>query len=105
MTIYNKLVRDNTIGIFENESRACTYSILTEEEYHREWNAKLQEKVRQFLETNSTEELADVLELVLSLGKKRGVSEEDLMVCRNQKREARGGFDRGLFLQELTETE
>lgn len=104
MAIHNKLVRDHAIASIENRNGACTYSRLIEdEEFDRELKIKLHEEVQKFSETNNTGELTDILEVVFALAKMQGVSEEDLMASRLKKLEERGGFERRLFLQELTE--
>ncbi|MVN85441.1 hypothetical protein GO986_01515 [Deinococcus sp. HMF7620] len=58
---------------------------------------KLQEEVAECLESGETEELADVLEVVLALAKLDGVDEAGLNTLRRQKAEARGAFTRRLW--------
>lgn len=98
MKTYNKLVRDKIPEIIEACNRKCETSILENDEYAQELQRKLKEEVQEFLEAQNIEELADIMEVVFSLAKVHGATEQDLMNVRNQKREERGGFDNRIFL-------
>ena len=67
MKIYNKLVRDKITDIIEADGRIAKYRILDENEYRRELNKKLQEEVKEYLEDNNVEELADIVEVIYGI--------------------------------------
>ena len=59
---------------------------------------KLDEEVAEYKESGETEELADILEVLLALAKAQGVSAEELQRICTEKRKARGGFAKRIFL-------
>jgi predicted house-cleaning noncanonical NTP pyrophosphatase (MazG superfamily) len=101
MTVYRKLVRDRIPEMIEQTGRKCTYRLLDTAEYVRELQLKLQEEVKEYLEEQNVEELADVLEVLISLAHVHGADEEQLMRVRTEKLEKRGGFKRGIFLEQV----
>ncbi|RUL51326.1 nucleoside triphosphate pyrophosphohydrolase [Lysinibacillus antri] len=102
MPVYNKLIRDGILEIIEAEGLSYNSRILEEKEHLTEIKKKLYEEVKEFDETNNTEdgieELADVLELIHAAIKVYNLSFEDLEKVRLKKKEKRGGFDKGLYL-------
>ena len=100
MKTYNKLVRDRIIEIIENDGRKANYRVLNQEEYKIELNRKLQEEVKEYIDENCIEELADIVEVIYGLLGAMNVSIEDFEKVRLEKREKRGGFDKRLFLIE-----
>ncbi len=49
------------------------------------------------------EELADVIEVLFALANTLGYSEKDLINKRNAKKNERGGFEKGIFLEKVYE--
>ncbi|WP_214708028.1 MULTISPECIES: nucleoside triphosphate pyrophosphohydrolase [unclassified Exiguobacterium] len=107
--IYNKLVRDKIPTIIEQSGKTAIHKQLSNEEHIKFAGYKLYEEIKEYEETNideeSLEELADILELVYTLGKMHGASFEELNRIREEKREKRGGFEKGLFLEEVLDHE
>lgn len=107
--MYNKLVRDKIPEIVEQSGKMAIHKILSNEEHMKYATHKLYEEIKEYEETNideeSLEELADILELVYTLGKMHGASFEELNRIREEKREKRGGFEKGLFLEEVLDYE
>ena len=98
MILYNKLVRDRIPEICRaNGSEPCT-RILSDEEYIEKLEAKLDEEVREFHEDRDPMELADILEVVYALAAAQGISSAQLNALCDGKREARGGFQKKIFL-------
>lgn len=100
MKNYNKLVRDKIVDIIEAEGRIAKYRILDGEAYRQALNKKLQEEVKEYLEDNSVEELADIVEVVYGLLNCMNVSVQDFEKIRMDKREKRGAFEKRIFLEE-----
>ncbi len=67
MKVYNKLVRDKITDIIESDGRIAKYRILDNNEYRKELNSKLQEEVKEYLDDNNVEELADIVEVVYEI--------------------------------------
>ena len=98
MAVYNKLVRDRIPEIIEVHGETPIVRVLEQDEYTRALRQKLGEEVAEFLESGDAEELADIMEVVLALASAGGTSHEQLESIRLAKREARGGFEKRLFL-------
>lgn len=99
---YNKLVRDKIPELISKGGDRPVTHILDTESYRRELKRKLQEEVAEFNEADDVEELVDILEVVYALANDRGLSRCQLEQLRQQKRETRGGFDKRVFLEEVT---
>ena len=76
---YNKLVRDNIPDIIRKQGENPYTRILDDEAY-------------------THEELADILEVVYALAENMGNTKEELHRVYKQKHEARGGFQKRIFL-------
>lgn len=95
---YNKLVRDKIPEIIEAEGKKPIFRTLDDEEYIVELERKLYEEANEYLESESIEELADILEVVYSLCEANGQSIHELEKICNAKRKKRGGFSKRIFL-------
>jgi len=98
---HNKLVRDNIPDIIKADGRTPVVRRLTNCEYINALHKKLLEEVNEYLDNNSIEELADILEVVSAIAKANGYSDEDLEKCRENKRLQNGGFEKRLFLEKV----
>lgn len=100
MKIYNKLVRDKITDIIEEDGRIAKYRILDENEYRQELNKKLQEEVKEYLEDNNVEELADIVEVIYGILNSMDVSIKEFEKIRINKQEKRGAFEKKIYLEE-----
>jgi len=100
MKIYNKLVRDKIIDIIEADGRIAKYRILDANEYRQELNKKLQEEVKEYLEDNNVEELADIVEVIYGILNSMDVSIKEFEKIRINKQEKRGAFEKKIYLEE-----
>ncbi len=98
MTVYNKLVRDNIPQIIEENGGKAEIRILSDEEYCTFLEAKLDEEVGEYHRDKTPEELADILEVVYALAAASGVSKDQLLEIYQKKHDARGGFEKRIFL-------
>ena len=98
MTEYHKLVRDKIPEIIRNGGEVPKVRILEQEEYLTCLENKLDEEVAEFQRDKSPEELADILEVVYALAEGIGCGKDELLSLCDQKREARGGFEKRIFL-------
>ena len=96
--IYNKLVRDKIPQIIRQSGGIPVCRILSNEDYKRCLEQKLDEEVAEFHADKSLEELADVLEVIYALTYAYGFTTEQLMECYQKKHDARGGFTDRVFL-------
>ena len=100
MKIYNKLVRDKIPDIIKAEGRKIKTRTLDDQEYRNELNTKLQEEVKEYLDDNNVEELADIVEVVYGILSSMEVSIEEFENIRKSKVEKRGAFFDKVFLEE-----
>ena len=100
MKVYNKLVRDKIPDIIKTEGRNVKVKILNDEEYRYELNKKLQEEVKEYLEDNNIEELADIVEVIYGILNSMNISIEEFEKVRKDKAENRGAFKEKIFLEE-----
>jgi len=99
MKIYKKLVRDKIPEIIEKDNLVPICRTLNNKEYQIELNKKLVEEVKEYLESQETEELADIVEVIYSIVKLKNISLEDFEKIRIDKVEKRGSFDKKIFLE------
>ena len=100
---YNKLVRDRIPEIIQSEGKRCTTEVLSDEDYLRMIDAKLDEELAEYHESGSIEELADLMELIYAAACARGSSAEELEQIRVKKADERGRFNKKILLREVTE--
>ena len=101
--VYHKLVRDRIPEIIENSGKTCSTSILSESEYIKMLDVKLNEELLEYQESKSMEELADLLEVVRAVAAARGSSIEEVERIRLDKAAKRGGFEKRILLLEVQE--
>jgi predicted house-cleaning noncanonical NTP pyrophosphatase (MazG superfamily) len=101
--IYNKLVRDKIVDIIEQSGRACTWEVLSDEQYINKLGEKLHEEVEEYLHVNSVEELADIVEVINAILAYHDMNIDEFEKLRLKKHGERGGFEKRLFLKEVAE--
>ena len=102
---FNKLVRDKIPEILKNKGSVIETYICDDQEYAERLKAKLQEEVEEFLQDDTPEELADILEVVYALAKFKKLSEASLNTLRDEKLQKRGAFDKKIVLTKATKVE
>lgn len=100
---YNKLVRDRIPEIIEESGNTCVTEILSDEDYLRMVDAKLDEELAEYHKGPNLEELADLMEVIYAAAKARGYSLEELEACRAGKAAERGAFEKKIFLKDVYE--
>ena len=98
---YNKLVRDKIPAIIEKDGKICTTEILSDEEYLKMLDAKLDEELAEYHKDQNVEELADLLEVIYAVAGARGYSIAELEQVRLEKAEQRGAFKEKIILKEV----
>lgn len=100
---YNKLVRDRIPEIIESSGKTCVTEILSDDEYLRMIDAKLDEELTEYHKDQNIEELADLMEVIYAAAIARGYTIEQLEEIRAEKAEKRGAFQKKILLVEVTE--
>ena len=101
MKIYNKLVRDRIPEIILKDNELPSTRILSDEEYIKELNKKLQEEVNEYLEEENIEEMVDILEVIRAILEHKDVTYEEIEEKRIKKVNKRGGFKEKIFLEKV----
>lgn len=102
---YNKLVRDRIPEIIEADGKTCKTEILSDAEYLKMVDAKLDEELAEYHKDQNIEELADLMEVIYAAAVARGYTIEQLEQVRAQKAAKRGGFQKKILLLEVKESE
>jgi len=103
MKTYKKLVRDKIPKIIKADGGVCKYHVATKEEYTSMLTQKLLEEVEELIENPCAEEIADVLEVIENIARLKGISLEDIKTWKLEKKVTKGGFTKGIILDEATE--
>ena len=98
MKVYNKLVRDQIPEIIEASGKKCVTEILSDADYLKALDAKLDEELAEYHKDQNIEELADLLELIRACAAARGCSIDQLEQVRAKKAAERGRFEKKIFL-------
>ena len=102
---YNKLVRDFIPEIIKLSGAERKTEILSDEQYLKMIDAKLDEELAEYHKDKNLEELADILEVVYAAAVARGYTVEELEALRAEKAKKRGGFEKKILLIEVNEKE
>lgn len=100
---YSKLVRDRIPEIIKASGKTCVTELLSDDEYLRMIDAKLDEELAEYHKDLNVEELADLLEVIYAAAKARGYTLEQLEAVRAEKASKRGTFEKKILLKEVIE--
>jgi len=99
---YNKLVRDCIPEIIEKSGKHTVIEILDDTAYKKLLDEKLGEELREYLDSDSVEELGDLMEVILAILDYKGVSYQEFEDMRLQKAKEREAFRQRIILKEVT---
>ena len=99
MKVYDKLVRDRIPEIIEASGSKCEFEVVSDEIALEYLYKKLNEEVNELIEDKNLDEIADVMEVIFAIAGKYGYSENDVLDRRNEKKNARGGFENNIVLK------
>ena len=100
---YNKLVRDKIVKNIQQKGHSAIYSVLDDKQYFEELDKKLIEEVNEFVEAHNEEEMADIMEVIETIIKQRGMSLKQIEEIKQKKREKSGSFNDKIFLVSVEE--
>lgn len=112
--VYNKLVRDKMVDIYENDVKnkisASGYSVryMEKEETLERLKDKLLEEAKEVFDaygkenkTQLKEEIADVIEVIDAILYHNKITLKEVLALRDAKKEKRGGFEKGVYLESI----
>lgn len=100
---YNKLVRDRIPEIIEASGKTCVTEILSDLDYLKMIDAKLDEELAEYHKDQNIEGLADLIEVIYAAAQARGYTLEQLESVRAEKAAKRGSFEKKLLLKQVIE--
>jgi predicted house-cleaning noncanonical NTP pyrophosphatase (MazG superfamily) len=100
MTKYDKLVRDRIPEIISKKGTVPKTHIASDEEYWKKLKDKLGEEVKEFLASESAEEVADILEVLEAICERKGYRMEEVQRLKEVKVAQRGAFKEKIILEE-----
>lgn len=105
VTTFHKLVRDRMPEIIEADGKTCVCEVLSDGDFLVALEAKMNEELAEYQESKSPEELADLLEVMVTVAKARGFAWAEIERVRVEKAAKRGGFEKRLLLKEVHSSE
>lgn len=107
--VYKKLVRDKIPEIIKQNGGKPETRILTDVEFVSELKKKFQEELDEYLAADTgekrLEEMADIFEVITALNEAEKRDIDEVIRVQKEKREQRGGFAKGIFLESVEESE
>jgi predicted house-cleaning noncanonical NTP pyrophosphatase (MazG superfamily) len=98
--VFNKLVRDKIPEIIEANGESAEIEILDDQRFLQQLHEKLFEEANEFVEEDSVEDLADLMEVIYAIARLRGIDLEEVEKIRKEKAQKRGAFEKKIFLKE-----
>ncbi|WP_407314296.1 DUF429 domain-containing protein [Desulfosporosinus sp. SB140] len=99
--VYNKLIRDKIPQIIEDNGKKAIIEKVSGQEYLDLLSAKLGEELQEYLDSQSVEELANLVEVIYAILDYKGVSRQEFEDIREGKVEERSAFRDKLMLREV----
>jgi len=100
---YDKLVRDGILDIILKSGKKPTYKFVKGDELMSYLSKKIGEEADEYQKSRALLELADLIEVIMAIADYEGLSWEQLMAMRERKKKTRGGFEKGIVLQDISE--
>ncbi|MFA5931388.1 MAG: nucleoside triphosphate pyrophosphohydrolase [archaeon] len=94
-----KLVRDNIPNIIQSKGDTAKTHIANKKEFEEALIAKLEEELKEVKEDRNIEEIADLIEVALTLAKEYGATEEEINELRKKKNLKNGAFEKRIILE------
>lgn len=94
----SKAIRDFIPEILKLSGREFMIRELSDSSFLPELENKLEEELKEYLQSKELEELADLLEVIYRIAELRSSSKAELEAIRQQKKHERGGFEKNLLL-------
>ncbi len=95
---YNKLVRDKIPEYIKSKGEKVSFHIAGDEEYWQKLKNKLTEEVKEFLDNETIDEIADIEEVLNAVCKYKKFNKKKLESIKNKKIKLRRAFKKKIIL-------
>lgn len=96
---YNKLVRDKIPEHIKSKGGILIIHIANDKEYWEKLKEKLQEEIKEFSESETIEEMADIQEVINAICSYKKFGKKKLEAARKKKARERGVFKKRIILE------
>ena len=97
-----KLVRDFIPNVIpDDKMHLYKFSEVNQEQYEALLKEKLLEEVKEYLEAENMEELADIFEVIDAILQLKQFNKDEVIAIQKQKKEQRGGFEKRLLMERV----
>lgn len=100
--VYKKLVRDNIPDICLANNQTPKYRVLNDKDYKSALKKKLKEETKEYIRSDSIEELADILEVVDAIAVSQGSSLDEVLKIKESKATKNGKFENKYYLESVS---
>ena|ERR1035437_8588806 len=97
---YNKLVRDKIPEYIVKKGGVPITHIAKNAEYWQKLKEKLLEEVKEFFDSETIEEVADIMEVIDAICRYKKFNKKKLQTVKNKKVKERGAFKKRIVLDE-----
>lgn len=97
---YNKLVRDKIPEYIKSKGETPITHIADDKEYWNKLKEKLSEEVKEFFESETAEEIADIQEVIDAICAYKKFDKKKIKSIKEKKAEERGVFNKKIILEE-----
>ena len=101
--VYNKAIRDKIPEIIVESGYEPTIEQLSDEDFLKELEKKLEEEISEYKESRKVEELCDLIEIAYRIAELKGVSNTSFNEIREDKNKERGKFEKNLYLVQVND--
>ena len=96
-----KLVRDRIPEIIKKNNKNPIVYVADSEEYYKALIGKLNEELKEFVDSNNIEELVDIMEVIYAIAEYKKTDKNKLEDLRIKKALERGQFKNRFILKEV----
>lgn len=101
METFGKLVRDNIPDMINDSKEKYAIDTISDDKYLEYLYIKLNEDIFNLIQNEDLEQLTDIMEVLFSICKEYGYSEESLLKKRIENKNKYGSFDKKILLKKI----
>ena len=97
---HNKLVRDNIPQFIRQDGREPVTHVADEKEFRQKLKDKFLEEAKEYIQSETIQEMADVFEVITAILEIQGWDIEQIVAVQKKIRAERGAFSKRIILDE-----